>query len=71
MRLRGGAVEKASPFHNLYRLLYIVRVFKSRKLRCLKHVARVKKGWSALKISTGNPIGRPRGRWEDKWILKK
>ena len=48
----------------------IVRVIKSRRLRCAGHVARMKEGSSAFKILTGKPtgkrpLGRPRRRWED------
>ena len=56
--------------HSLYRLPNIVRVIKSRRLRCAGHVARMDEGRSALKILTGKPtgkrlLGRPRRRWED------
>ena len=48
----------------------IVRVIKSRRLRCAKHVARMEIGRSAFEILTGKPtgkrpLGRPRRRWED------
>ena len=54
-------------FHSLYRLPNIVRVIKSRRLRWAGHVARMEKGRSAFKISTGTPagkraLGRPRRR---------
>ena len=60
--------------HNLYRSPNIVRVIKSRKLRWAGHVARKGEGGSALKMLTGNPIGkiplgRPRRRWEDNIIM--
>ena len=42
--------------HSLYRSPNIVRVIKSRRLRWAGHVARMEKGRSALKISTGTPI---------------
>ena len=48
----------------------IVRVIKSRILKWADNVARMEKGRSALKISTGTPMGkrplvRPSRRWED------
>ena len=53
----------------MYRSPKIVRVIKSRRLRCAGHVARMEEGRSAFKISsdklTGKkPLGRPRRRWE-------
>ena len=52
----------------VYRSPKIVRVIKSR--RCAGHIARMGKGRSAFKVSTGKPtekrpVGRPRSRWED------
>ena len=54
----------------MYRSPNIVRVIKSRRLRWSGHVARMVKGRSAFKISTGKPrgkrpLGRPRHRWEE------
>ena len=54
----------------MYRSPNIVRVIKSRRLRCAGHVARMEEGRSAFKILTGKPtgkrpLGRPRCRWED------
>ena len=48
----------------------IIREIKSRRLRWAGHLARMKKGRSALKILTRKPtgkmpLGRPRRRWED------
>ena len=45
-------------------------VNKSRSLRWVSHVARMKEGRNAFKILTGKhkgkrPLGRPRRRWED------
>ena len=51
----------------MYRSPNIVRVIKSRQLRWVGHVARMKES-SAFKILTGTPTGkRPleRRRWED------
>ena len=49
---------------------YIVRVFKSRRLRKTDHLVRRKEDRSAFDILTGKPtgkrpLGRPRRRWED------
>ena len=54
----------------MYRSPNIVRMIKSRRLRCAGHVARLEEGRSAFKILTGKPtgkwpLGRPRRRWED------
>ena len=62
-------------FHNeellsLYRLLNIVSVIKSRRLRWAAHVARMEEGRSSFKILSGKPtakrpLRRLRRRWED------
>ena len=63
--------------HSLYRSPNIVRVIKSRRLRCAEHVARIEEGRSAFKILTGKPTGnRPLGRGVDgstilEWTLKR
>ena len=54
--------------HSLFRSRNIVRVIKSRRLRCPGHVVRMKEGRAAFKILTGTPtgkiyLGRPRRRW--------
>ena len=46
----------------LYRSPNIVRVIKSRRLRCAGHVARMEDGRSTFKIFTAK---RPRRIWED------
>ena len=56
--------------HSVYRSPNIVRVIKSRRLRCAGHVATKEEGRNAFKILTGKstgkvPLGRPRRRWED------
>ena len=56
--------------YSLYRSSNIVRVIKSRRLRCAGHVARMEEGKSAFKILAGKPtgkrlLGRTRCRWED------
>ena len=56
--------------YSLCRSPDIVRVIKSRRLRWVGHVARIKEGKRAFKILTGKPtrnrsFRRPRRRWED------
>ena len=41
----------------MYRSPNIVRVIKSRRLRWVRHVARMEEGRSAFKILTGKPTG--------------
>jgi hypothetical protein len=55
--------------HIFYRSFDIVKVIKSRILRCAGHIARTEEGRSAFKTLTGKPtgrrpLGRPRHRWE-------
>jgi hypothetical protein len=43
-----------------------VRVMKSRRMRCMRHVARMVKGRGVYRVLVGmRPLGRPRRRWED------
>ena len=63
-------LHNKKELHSLYRSPNIVRVIKSRRLRCAGHVARMEEARSAFKILTGKPtdkrpLGRPRRRWED------
>ena len=44
--------------HSLYRSPNIVRVIKSRILRCAGHVTRMEESRSAFKILTGTPTGK-------------
>ena len=48
----------------------IVRVIRSRRMRCAGHVARMGEGRSVYRVLVGKPegkrpLGRPRRRWED------
>jgi hypothetical protein len=54
----------------LYSLLNLVRVMKSRRMRCAGHAARMGEGRGAYWVLVGkperkSPLGRPRHRWED------
>jgi hypothetical protein len=56
--------------HNLYSLLNIVRVIKSRRMRWAGHVAHMGEGRGVYRALGGRPkgkrpLGRPRHRWED------
>ena len=47
-----------------------MRVIKSRRMRCVGHVARMEDGRGVYKVLVGKPggkrpLGRPRRRWED------
>jgi hypothetical protein len=51
---------------DLYSLLNIVRVVKSRRIRWAGHVARMGEGRGVHRVLVGKPEGRrPRRRWED------
>jgi hypothetical protein len=56
--------------HDPYSSPNIVRVIKSKRLRCAGHVARMGEGRGAYRVLVGRPegkrpLGRPRRRWED------
>jgi hypothetical protein len=56
--------------HNLYLLLNIISIIKSRRMRWAGHVAPIGEKWSAYRILVGKlegkrPLGRPRCRWVD------
>jgi hypothetical protein len=56
--------------HNMYTLLSIIRMIKSRRMRWGGHIARVGKKRNACRVLVGKPEGkrplrRPRCRWED------
>jgi len=55
---------------DLYSLPNILRVVKSRRMRCAGHVARMGAGRGVHRVLVGKPEGkrplrRPRRRWED------
>jgi hypothetical protein len=56
--------------HDLYSSPNIVRVIKSRRMRCAGHVARMREGKNIYSVLVGRPkgkrpLGKPRRRWED------
>jgi hypothetical protein len=56
--------------HNFYSSSNIIRMIKSRRMRCVEHVARVGEKRNAHRILVGKPegnrpLGRPRRRWVD------
>jgi hypothetical protein len=57
--------------HNLYSSPNIIRMIKSRRMRCAGHVARMGEPRNAYRLLVRNPegnrlLGRPRHRWVDK-----
>jgi hypothetical protein len=56
--------------HSFYSSPDIIRQFKSRRMRCAGHVARMGEERKEYKVLVGKPegkrpLGRPRCRWED------
>jgi hypothetical protein len=56
--------------HNLYSSPSIIRMIKSRRMRCAGHAARMGEKRNAYRILVGKPEGkkplrRPRRRWDD------
>ena len=63
---------------DLYSLPNIVRIVKSRRMRCAGHVARMGQGRGVHRVLVGRPdgkrpLGRPRRRWGIilRWIFRK
>jgi hypothetical protein len=59
-----------NELHNLYSSPNIVRVIKSRRMRCAGHVARMEEGRGVYRVLVGRPeckrpLGRSRGSWEN------
>jgi hypothetical protein len=54
--------------HNMYSSPSIIRVIKSRRMRWVGHVARMRKKMNTYRILVGKPEGkRPLGRSRRKW----
>jgi hypothetical protein len=52
----------------LYSSPNIIRVIKSRRMKCAGHVASMGEGRDAYRILVGRPEGRPLGRPRRKWV---
>ena len=75
MPKRDEVIGERRKLHNeelsdLYPLLKIVGVLKSRRMRCAGHVARMGEGRGVHMVLVGKPegkrpLGRPIRRWED------
>ena len=58
-----GEDSTNEKLYNVYRSPNIARVIKSRRLRWVDHLSRLKEGRTAFQIVTGKPTGkRPVGR---------
>jgi hypothetical protein len=60
----------SEELHDLYPSPNIVRVIKSRRMKCVGHVARMGEGKGVYSVLVEKPEGkrsleRPRSRWED------
>jgi hypothetical protein len=56
---------------DLYSSPNVIRMIKSRRMRCVGHVTPIGERRGAYSVSAGRlkekrPLGRPRCRWEDK-----
>jgi hypothetical protein len=56
--------------HNLYSSPSIIRIIKLRRMRCVRHVARMGEKRNVYRLLVGKPegkrpLGRPRHRWMD------
>jgi hypothetical protein len=65
----GSALEKNNELRNLYASPNIIRVIRTRRMRCAGHVARMeamKNTYSNLVVipERKRPLGRSRRRWE-------
>jgi hypothetical protein len=66
----GGWRKLHKELNDLYSLPNIVRVVKSRRMRCAGHVARMGEDRVVYRVLVGKPegkrpLGRPRRRWQD------
>jgi hypothetical protein len=60
----------SGELHNLYSSPDTIRQSKSRRMRCVGHVACMGEGRNVYRVLVGKlegkrPLGRPRHRWED------
>jgi hypothetical protein len=66
----GGRRKLHEELHSLYSSPDIIRMNKSRRMRWVWHVTRMREKRNAYRILVGDPegkrpLGRPRRRWED------
>jgi hypothetical protein len=67
----GGWIKlRNEELHNLYSSSSIIRIIKSRRMRWVGHVARMREKRHAYRLLVGKPegkrpLGRPRYRWID------
>jgi hypothetical protein len=55
--------------HDLYSLPSLIRIIKSRRMRCASHVARIGEKRNAYRLLVGKPEGkRPQGRSRHRWV---
>jgi hypothetical protein len=59
-----------AELHNLYSSPSIIRIIKSRRMRCAGHVAQMREKRNVYRLLMGKPegkrpLGRPRCRWID------
>jgi hypothetical protein len=57
-------------FHDLYSSRNIIRIIKSRRMKWVEHVTRMREKRNAYRLLVGKaegkrPLGRPRSRWVD------
>jgi hypothetical protein len=65
-----AAMQRNKELHNLYYSPNIIRMIKTRRVRCAGHVARKGEKRYACRTLVGKPegkrpLGRPRCRWVD------
>jgi hypothetical protein len=70
MSIQASVVLHNVELNDLYCSPNIVRVIKSRRMRCAGHVARMEERRGVYRVLVGKlegkrPLGRPRRRWED------
>jgi hypothetical protein len=66
-----GGLRKlhSEELHNSYTSQSIIRKIKSRRMRCVGHVARMVAKRNAYRILVGKPEGkRPLGRTRRRWV---
>jgi hypothetical protein len=70
MYIRDQVTGVCRKLHKLLLFTSVIRIFKSRRVRWVGHVTRIRRQRSTYTIVVGKPtemrpLGRPRRRWED------